>query len=47
MVANECSRVLNLVMVNGSPQISASSSGTITFEQPVGSTPVARPCGPS
>lgn len=29
------------------PQVSISSSGTMTFEQPLGSTPVTRPCGPA
>jgi len=26
---------------------SSARSGTMTFEQPIGSTPVVRPCGPS
>jgi hypothetical protein len=43
-----CTTTVNISMANGSsPQISSSSSGTITFEQPLGSTPVVRPCGPS
>ena len=42
-----CTTTVSISMANGSsPQISASSSGTTTFEQPIGSTPVVRPCGP-
>jgi hypothetical protein len=43
-----CTTTVSISMANGSsPQISSSSSGTITFEQPLGSTPVVRPCGPA
>ena|SRR6187402_887251 len=43
-----CTTTVSISMANGSsPQISASSSGTTTFEQPIGSTPVVRPCGPA
>ncbi len=43
-----CTTTVNITLVNGSsPQVSVSSSGTTTFEQPLGSTPVTRPCGPS
>jgi hypothetical protein len=42
-----CTTTVSISMVNGSsPQISVSSSGTMTFEQPIGSTPVVRACGP-
>jgi hypothetical protein len=39
--------VVNVSSVNGSTQSSATWSGTTTFEQPLGSTPVVRPCGPA
>ena len=43
-----CTTTVTITLVNGSsPQVSASASGTMTFEQPLGSTPVTRPCGPS
>jgi hypothetical protein len=43
-----CTTTVSISMVSGSsPQISVSSSGTTTFEQPLGSTPVTRPCGPA
>ena len=43
-----CTTAVTISMSNGSqPQVSVSSSGTITFEQPLGSTPVVRPCGPA
>ena len=43
-----CTTTVSISMSSGStPQISVSSSGTTTFEQPLGSTPVVRPCGPS
>ena len=43
-----CTTTVSISMVNGSsPQVSVSSSGTTTFEQPLGSTPVTRPCGPA
>ena len=44
----DCTMIVTVRLVNGSsPQVSLTSSGTITFEQPLGSTPVVRPCGPS
>lgn len=46
-----CTTTVNIHSVDGSrsspPQVSATSTGTTTFEQPLGSTPVVRPCGPS
>jgi hypothetical protein len=43
-----CTTTVSINMANGSsPQVSVSSSGTTTFEQPLGSTPVMRPCGPA
>ena len=43
-----CTTTVSISIVNGSsPQVSVSSSGTTTFEQPLGSTPVTRPCGPA
>lgn len=43
-----CSTTSTITVAAGStPQVSISSSGTITFEQPLGSTPVVRPCGPA
>ena len=43
-----CTTTVSITVVNGSsPQVSVSSTGTTTFEQPIGSTPVTRPCGPS
>jgi hypothetical protein len=42
-----CTMIASVHVVNGTPQVSVSSSGTITFEQPLGSTPVTRPCGPA
>ncbi len=43
-----CTTTVSISMSNGSsPQVSVSSSGTTTFEQPLGSTPVVRPCGPA
>jgi hypothetical protein len=43
-----CTTTTTISMSNGStPQFSMSASGTITFEQPLGSTPVVRPCGPA
>lgn len=43
-----CTTTVSITMANGSsPQVSVSSSGTTTFEQPLGSTPVVRPCGPA
>src|SRR5262245_53010791 len=42
----DCTEVMSLQLVNGAPsQPSISSSGTITWEQPLGSVTV-RPCGP-
>ena len=29
------------------PEVSMTATGTTTFEQPLGSTPVVRPCGPA
>ena len=43
----DCTMTANVRFVNGTPQVSFSSSGTITLEQPLGSTPVVRPCGPA
>jgi hypothetical protein len=43
-----CTTTVSISMANGStPRVSVSSSGTTTFEQPLGSTPVVRPCGPA
>jgi hypothetical protein len=42
-----CTMHITIQMVGATPQSSVSSSGTITSEQPVGSTPVTRPCGPA
>ena len=43
-----CTTTVGITIANGSsPQVSVSSSGTTTFEQPLGSTPVVRPCGPA
>jgi len=43
-----CTMIMSVHLVNGgSPQVSVSASGTIAFEQPIGSTPVVRPCGPA
>jgi hypothetical protein len=43
-----CTTTVTISMANGAaPQVSVSSSGTTTFEQPLGSTPVVRPCGPA
>jgi hypothetical protein len=42
-----CTTTVSISMVNGSShQVSVSSTGTTTFEQPLGSTPVVRACGP-
>ena len=44
----DCTMTANVRMLNGAPpQVSVTSSGTITLEQPLGSTPVVRPCGPA
>ena len=43
----DCTMTANVRFVNGTPQVSLTSSGTITLEQPLGSTPVVRPCGPA
>ena len=43
----DCTMNMTIRVVNGSPQISSTATGTITVEQPLGSTPVVRPCGPS
>jgi hypothetical protein len=43
-----CTTTVSINLANASsPQVSVSSSGTTTFEQPLGSTPVVRPCGPA
>ena len=43
-----CTTTVSISMANpSSPQVSVASSGTTTFEQPLGSTPVVRPCGPA
>ena len=43
-----CTTTVSISIVTGSPpKVSVSSSGTTTFEQPIGSTPVVRPCGPA
>ena len=43
-----CTTTVSIKVIDGSaPQLSVSSTGTTTFEQPLGSTPVVRPCGPS
>jgi len=42
-----CTMTVSVRSGNGSPQVSSTSSGTITFEQPLGSPPVVRPCGPA
>ena len=43
-----CTTTVTITLVNGSsPQVSVSATGTTTFEQPIGSTPVVRPCGPA
>jgi len=42
-----CTMTVSVHSVNGSPQTSMTSSGTTTFEQPLGSTPVSRSCGPA
>ena len=42
-----CQQVVTMQMVNGTLQFQMTSSGSITWEQPVGSTPIVRPCGPS
>jgi len=42
-----CTNTMTVRFVSGSPQVSSTSTGTITFEQPLGSVPVARPCGPT
>jgi hypothetical protein len=46
-VGIDCTMTVTFRMVNGTTQSSATWSGTTTFEQPIGSTPVVRPCGPS
>ena len=42
-----CTMNVSVHFASGSPQVSSTSSGTMTFEQPLGSTPVVRPCGPA
>jgi hypothetical protein len=42
-----CTMTVSVQSVNGSTQSSVTWSGTTTFEQPLGSTPVVRPCGPA
>ena len=42
-----CTMTVSVNTATRPPQVSMTSSGTITFEQPLGSTPVVRPCGPS
>lgn len=42
-----CTMTVSVHLVNGTPQLSITSDGTTTFEQPLGSTPVVRPCGPA
>ena len=42
-----CTTTVSVHSGSGSPQMSVTSSGTITYEQPLGSTPVVRPCGPA
>ena len=42
-----CTMTVNVRSVNGQTQSSATWTGTTTFEQPLGSTPVVRPCGPA
>jgi hypothetical protein len=43
----DCTMTIVLRWENGSPQPSMTATGTTTFEQPLGSTPVVRPCGPA
>ena len=44
----DCTMTVSVHSVTGStPQMSLTSTGTITIEQPLGSTPVVRPCGPA
>jgi hypothetical protein len=43
----DCTTIVTIRIVNGTSQSSVTSSGTMTFEQPIGSTPVVRPCGPA
>jgi hypothetical protein len=42
-----CTMTVNIGVANGVTQSSATWSGTTTFEQPLGTTPVTRPCGPA
>ena len=43
-----CTVIMTMRLVPGSPpEVSMTASGTTTFEQPLGSTPVVRPCGPA
>jgi hypothetical protein len=42
-----CTMTVTIRVVNGTPSFSVTSAGTTTFEMPLGSTPVARPCGPA
>jgi hypothetical protein len=43
----DCSHVMTWQVLNGVPQFSTAASGTIVWEQPIGSEPRVRPCGPS
>lgn len=45
-VQMNCTTTASLHIVNGVPQISSmTSTGTVTVEQPIGATPVEKPCG--
>jgi hypothetical protein len=44
----DCTIVSRMRLVPGAPpEVSTTATGTTTFEQPLGSTPVVRPCGPA
>lgn len=44
----DCTIVSRMRLVPGAPpEVTTSATGTTTYEQPLGSTPVVRPCGPA
>ena len=40
----DCAIAMTMQMSSGAPQVSMTASGTITWEQPLGSTPVTHSC---
>ena len=44
----DCTITSRMRLVPGAPpEVTTSATGTTTYEQPLGSTPVVRPCGPA